>query len=115
MVFGARDLRAICRTMGVPVAFGAVSTYRDGEPVRGLFDRPVQLKLMEGGVGGAEAPLPELRLPFNAFSPMPESGDTLALTDPNTGAVTVYTVDQPTAEDDGALLCYGLFVTEMPE
>lgn len=105
-VFNARDLRAICRQMGVAVGFAGVSTYADdGTPVMGIFDRPVQMKLMEAGIGGVESALPELRLPFNAFTTMPQSGDEIAV-----GGVS-FTVDQPTAEDDGAFLCYPLFRT----
>ena len=106
MTFGASDLRAFCRPMGVPVSFGGVSTYPDdGSPIQGLFDRPIGSKLAEDGIGGVESAVPELRLPYNAFSPMPQSGDTVTVDG------TTYTVDQPTAEDDGAILCYALFVT----
>jgi hypothetical protein len=102
-VFGQRDLRAFFRPMGVPVAFGGVSTYPDdGSPVMGLLDTPLQIKLQDVGIGGAQVELPELRLPFNAFSPMPASRDTVTVDG------TDYTVSAPTAEDDGAILCYQL-------
>jgi hypothetical protein len=105
-VFAQRDLRTLCRDTGVPVSFGSVSTYPDdGQPVMGIFDRPVGMKLAAEGIGGVENAAPELRLPFNAFSAMPQAGD----------AVTVdgvsYTVYQPTTEDDGAFLCYELKAT----
>ena len=100
-VFAQRDLRALCR-QGVPVTFGGVSTYPDGVPVLGLFDRPVQMKLLEFGVGGIETALPALTLPFNAFSPMPRRGDAITVDG------TSYTVQPATAEDDGALLVYEL-------
>jgi hypothetical protein len=100
---GERDLRAFCRPpMGVPVTFADVSTYNDGEPVRGLFDRSMQFKLQGEGIGGAQVALPELRLPFNAFDPMPDAGDSITVDG------TGYTVYPPTAEDDGAFLCYEL-------
>ncbi len=111
MPFGAGDLRALCRAMGVLVSFEAVSSYPDGEPVKGILDTPQQIKLAEGGIGGVEAVVPELRLPFNAFAPMPASGDTVTVTDPQTRIATAYTVNQPTAEDDGAFLCYELLET----
>ena len=102
MPFAPGDLRAFCRAMGVPVVFGTVSSYPDGQPVLGLLDTPMQIKLGESGIGGVEATIPELRLPFNAFTPMPGSGDTLLV------AGTAYTVNEPTAEDDGAFLLYEL-------
>lgn len=88
--------------MGVPVSFEGVSTYPDGEPVRGLFERPMQLRLMEAGIGGAQVALPTVTLPFNAFARMPAANDTLYVDG------VAYTVCPPTAEDDGALLCYEL-------
>lgn len=104
LVFGVRDLRAMCRPpMGVPVTFNGVSAYPDdGTPICGLYDRSIQLKLMDMGIGGMESALPELRLPFNAFSPMPTAGASVLV------AGIPYTVNQPTAEDDGAFLCYSL-------
>jgi hypothetical protein len=100
---GARDLRAFCRPpQGVPVVFNGTSTYTDGDRVYGIFDRPVQIKLMGEGIGGGEVAAPELRLPFNAFNPMPTSRDTLTVNG------TDYTVYPPTTEDDGAFLCYEL-------
>lgn len=104
-VFGARDLRALFST-GTRVSFQGVSNYGDGSPVLGLFDRPVAMKLMESGIGGVETATPELRLPFNAFETMPEDGDEIQVNG------TVYAVSQPTTEDDGAILCYQLQVTE---
>jgi hypothetical protein len=102
-VLGERDLRAFCRQpVGTPVTFGAVATYPDGQPVCGILDLPQQIKLAEAGIGGVEAVVPELRLPFNAFKPMPASGDTLTV------AGQTFTVNEPTAEDDGAFLCYEL-------
>ncbi|HSU19910.1 MAG TPA: hypothetical protein VLI45_09235 [Acidobacteriaceae bacterium] len=102
LVFGARDLRALCST-GPRVSFRAVSTYPDGMPIHGLFDRPIQMKLMDSGIGGIESAKPELRLPFNTFNPMPEDGDTVVVEG------TGYTVSTPTAEDDGAFLVYELY------
>lgn len=103
-VFGARDLRALCST-GARVTFQSISKYEDGSPIRGLFDRAVQMKLEDSGIAGIESATPELRLPFNAFNPMPKSGDTLLVEG------VAYTVNQPTAEDDGAFLVYELYAT----
>ena len=103
---GAADLRAFCRPPGgVPVVFNGTSTYPDGQLVCGIFDRPVQMKLMGEGIGGAEVALPELRLPFNAFDPMPSARDTVTVDGVD------YTVYPPTTEDDGAFLCYELKAT----
>jgi len=104
MVYGAPDLRAFCGT-GVPITFNGVSTYPDGACVKGLLDRPIEMKLPGEGIGGVEVAIPELRLPFNAFDPMPQTGDTVTVDG------TEYTVYQPTSEDDGAFLCYQLKAT----
>jgi hypothetical protein len=93
--------------MGVLVSFAGVSKYSDdGSAIRGLFDRPQSLDLGERGAAGMQAAAPELRLPFDAFSPMPNAGDIVTVTD--LGVSTDYTVDPPTAEDDGAFQCYRL-------
>ena len=100
----ALQLRAFCRPpMGVPVSFGGVSTYADdGSPICGLFDRPQSMGLQEQGAGGVVAPASELRLPYNAFDPMPDDGDTVTV------AGYDYLCGAPTAEDDGGFLCYAL-------
>jgi hypothetical protein len=106
MLFGAGDVRALFRQFGVAVTFAGVSTYPDtGELVLGIFDRPIDFKEAEGGFAGIENPVPELRLPFCAFATMPQSGDTITV------AGTTYMVSQPSAEDDGAILCYSLHLT----
>ena len=101
--FAATDLRAFCRDLGVPVTFAGVSVYPDtGEPVKGLLDQPTQNRGGDQGFGGIDITVPELRLPFNAFSPMPR----------NKQAITVdgvaYTIADTSSEDDGAFLCFGL-------
>lgn len=106
-MFGARHLRALCRDTGVPVEFAGVSTYSDtGEQVKGLLDQPMDIKLQGEGIGGAQIDHPELRLPFNAFQPMPTGGDVLTVDG------TSYLVYPPTAEDDGSFLCYQLHEQE---
>ena len=112
-MLGARELRAFCRPpAGVPVSFAGVSRYTDDNSlICGLLDQAMQIKLGDHGLGGVSASLPELRLPFDAYDPMPASGDVVTITTPETGATTDYQVDAPTAEDDGAFLCYQLLRT----
>ena len=107
-MLGARDLRAFCRPPnGVAVAFAGVSTYPDdGTPVCGLFDRTVTDDLSFGGGAGVTASHPELRLPYNAFAPMPGDNDSITVIDD--GVSTPYLTGAPTAEDDGAFLAYQL-------
>lgn len=50
---------------------------------------------------------PTLTLPFNAFDPMPDSGDTVSVTE--RGVTTDYTVNAPTASDDGGFQIYDLY------
>lgn len=99
----ARDLRAFCRPpLGVPVSFGGVTNYTDdGSQICGNFDRPVQYDLGGGG-GGAENAKPELRLPFNAFDPMPANGDHIEVDG------VEYKTSHPREEDDGGFFVYEL-------
>lgn len=102
MPFGARDLRAFC-SMGDPVVFNGQSLYADtGAPIKGLFDRPMQTKLADQGFGGTDVFMPELRLPFNTFNPMPTNRDHILV-----GGVN-YTIADTDAEDDGAIVVYYL-------
>lgn len=89
--------------MGVGVSFNDVSSYPDGSEICGLFDRPIQMKLGDAGIAGVESASPELRLPFDTFDPMPQSGDVITVDG------VQYEVNQPTAEDDGAFLVYELY------
>lgn len=98
-MFGDVDLRVFFRDFGVPVTFGGVSLYADGEPIKGNFDRAVQIKLADEGFGGVETAMPELRLPYNAFSPMPTETDVITVNG------TQFTVSEVTAEGDGAVVC----------
>lgn len=110
----ARDLRVFCRPpLGAPVSFGGASAYSDdGSPVCGLFDRPVGFKLPGEGIGGLETANPTLRLPCNAFDPMPQGGDQVSITDPLTGVATTWEVNQPSQEDDGGFWVYDLQALE---
>jgi hypothetical protein len=108
-VIGERNLRAFCRPpMGVPVSFAGVSKYSDDDSlICGLFDRPQSIDLGERNAAGMQAAKPTIRIPFNAFDPMPNSGDLITVTELRTP--TDYTVDPSTAEDDGAFRVYDLF------
>ena len=101
MIYGAQDLRAFFRT-GPRVSFTGKSTYPDGQPIQGLFDRPMQNKLADQGGGGIDIGLPEIRLPFNAFNPMPRSKETITVDGKS------YTIADVGAEDEGAIVVYGL-------
>ena len=88
--------------MGARVSFAGVGAYADGTPIRGLFDRTGAFGLMQSGVGGTEVAHPELRVPFNAFDPMPKRGQTITIDG------TDFKCEAPLPEDDGAFLCYQL-------
>ena len=88
--------------MGVPVVFAGVSTYPDGDTVCGLFDKPSNIGFGDRGTAGIESQRPELRLPFNAFDPMPRAKDIVTVDG------TDYRCNQPTDEDDGGFVVYPL-------
>ncbi len=94
----------MCRPpMGVPVTFAGVSTYADdGTAICGIFDRPVTNRLRDDNMGGTSVASPEVQLPYNAFSPMPRSGDTVTVDG------TDYQVNAPEARFDGAFQGYEL-------
>jgi hypothetical protein len=100
-VYGLNDLRIFFGT-GVPVAFQGKTLYPDGVQILGLFDRPLEMKLADQGFGGVDVGMPEVRLPCNAFNPMPRNKDAITVDGVN------YTIADSHAEDDGATLCYGL-------
>lgn len=94
-MFGDADLPSFFADFGVDVVFRGVT-------VKGNFDRPVQIKLADQGYGGVETGFPAVRLPYNAFSPMPTEGDAVNVDG------TAYTVAEVTAESDGAVVCLEL-------
>lgn len=100
-MFGDADLPTFFADFGVPVIFGGVTRL-------GNFDRPVEIKEADQGFGGVETAFPSIRLPYNAFSPMPDSGDVLQVN----GAW--YSISEPTAESDGAVVCFGLKAASVP-
>jgi hypothetical protein len=95
MAFGDEDLGVFFDEFSVAVAFG-------GNNAKGNFDRPLEIKLGSHGFGGVETELPAVRLPYNAFSPMPTNDDTITVDG------TVYTVAEVTAEGDGSVVCIEL-------
>lgn len=94
-MFGDADLPVFFADFGVPVIFAGVT-------VLGNFNRPVQIKLADQGFGGVETAFPSVELAYNAFSPMPGPGDEVNVDG------TDYTVSEPTAISDGAIVCYEL-------
>jgi hypothetical protein len=94
-MYGDADLPTFFADFGVPVNFQGVAS-------KGNFDRPVDVKLSEQGFGGAIIATPAVRLPYNAFRPMPKSRDLVTVDG------TDYTVSEPTSEADGAVVCYEL-------
>ena len=94
-MFGDADLPTFFADFGVAVIFQGVTRL-------GNFDRPVDVKLAEMGFGGAIVATPAVRMPYNAFAVMPKSGDAVNVDG------TDYTVSEPQAEADGAVVCYEL-------
>ena len=93
--------------MGTPVAFAGVSRYADDDsPICGVFNRPSGNKLRDGDFAGVAVAAPTLELPSNAFSPMPDSGDTVTVFDTDAG--TDYQVNAPETRWDGDVLAYEL-------
>jgi IPT/TIG domain len=58
------DIGVYCADFGATVVFG-------GATAQGIFDEPVNTGLSGQGFSGIPTTQPELRLPYNAFSPMP--------------------------------------------
>ena len=101
-MFGDEDLPTFFGDMGVPVMFKGVSTYPNGKPILGNFDRPLATKLADMGFGGITSEAPCVRLPYNAFRPMPRSKDVLFVDG------CKYEVSEPSAESDGGVIVYDL-------
>jgi hypothetical protein len=96
MPLGAADLGVFFSgDFTVPVVFAGVTA-------QGIYDGPIKSGLEVQGFGGMEITQPELRLPFNAFSPMPVQRQAITVNG------VAYTVSDPTAESDGLVLCYAL-------
>jgi hypothetical protein len=95
MIFRSNDLGVMFAGFGVPVQF-------NGSIAQGIFDQPEVIRLADRGFGGVEAANPAIKLPYNAFNPMPASRDTLVV-DGQT-----YTVIEHTTDGDGAIITYAL-------
>jgi len=99
-MFGDSDLGVFFdpRTFAVPVQFSGTTAY-------GNLDQVQAVHLADSGFGGFQALLPTLQLPYNAFSPMPNTRDLLNVDGQN------YTVTERTVASDGAILTYSLKIT----
>ena len=98
MAFGDSDLDIFTADFGIPVTFNGVTA-------NGILDQPVKTGLADSGFGGISSPRPMLRVPYNAFSPMPAQGD----------AITVdglqYVIADEDSDTDGSFVWYPLKVT----
>lgn len=90
-MFGASDLPAIFADWGDSVVFGGVTA-------SGALDEPVEIVVADQGFGGIESSMPSVRIPFNAFDPMPEADDAITVNG------TEYLVGKVTAIGDGAIV-----------
>lgn len=99
MAFGDSDLPAFFADMGVEVTF-------NGTTAMGLLDNPTEIKLAAQGFGGFETQMPAIRLPYNAFTPMPVERDEIDIDG------LAYIVSEPAAEGDGKIICYSLKVSQ---
>lgn len=95
MAFGDNDLGVFFGDFGVPVQFG-------GQTVNGILDEPQAVHLGDQGWGGISAVAPTLRLPSNAFTPMPEEMDMIVVNWRN------YEVTEVTGDGDGAISVFHL-------
>lgn len=94
-MFGDNDLGVFFGDFGVPVQFG-------GATVAGILDQPEKITLADRGFGGFDTTVPTLKLPYNAFSPMPTELDSITINGQN------YSITEQTAESDGAVIVYSL-------
>jgi len=95
MMFRSSDLAMMFSAFGVDVQYGSATA-------KGIFDQPEVIRLADHGFGGVEAANPAIKLPFNAFAPMPANTEVLVV-DGET-----YTVIDHTADGDGAIVTYAL-------
>lgn len=94
-MFRSSDLAVMFAAFGVAVQFG-------GSSAMGIFDQPTTVRLDAHGFGGIETDQPSLKLPANAFNPMPKSQDNLTVDG------VEYAVMSRTAADDAAIMVYAL-------
>ncbi|HEY1502581.1 MAG TPA: hypothetical protein VGF88_23605 [Acidobacteriaceae bacterium] len=91
MAFGDADLGVFTADFGVTVEFGGTSALAN-------LDQPQKMFLGDHGYAGVDVAVPAIRLPFNAFSPMPEEEDTLTVDGAD------YVVGCVEAEGDGGFV-----------
>jgi hypothetical protein len=94
-MFGDADLPVFFADFGVPVIF-------NGRQAMGNLDNPMAVKLADQGYGGVVTELPSIRLPHNAFRPMPRPNDRILVDGQD------YSVTEPAAQEDGAVVMYEL-------
>jgi hypothetical protein len=94
MAFGDSDLGVFVGE-GEPVQFA-------GFLAKGIFNKPKATKLADEGFGGFSMNVPTIELPYNAFDPMPEQGDSITV------GKTNYTIADEAADIDGAFVRYPL-------
>jgi hypothetical protein len=94
-MFGDSDL-------GVFVGEGEVVQFGAQPSAKGIFNKPIATKLADAGFGGFSVNVPTIELPYNAFSPMPEQGQTIIV------AGTSYTIADEAADIDGAFVRFPL-------
>jgi hypothetical protein len=94
----------IFRSDDLPIffdAFGVVVQF-NGTSANGILDSGNQIVLADHGFGGIEADKPTIKIPGNAFNPMPTTGDNLTVDGDE------YTVASFTNDTDGAIWSYAL-------
>lgn len=90
-MLGVSDLPALFADWGDTAAF-------NGTTVACAFDEPMEIVVADAGFGGIESAQPCIRVPFNAWNPMPEEDDAITVNGTN------YTVAKRTALGDGAVM-----------
>lgn len=96
-MFGDPDLAVFFSDFAVTVQFG-------GQAAQGIFERIDSNMLADRGFGGFDAPKPTVKLPYNAFSPMPKELDVIVVDDIN------YTITERPTNRDLAIVIYALKV-----
>lgn len=95
MAFGDDDLGVFTADFGVAVQF-------NGSNAIGIFDKPIKTGLADQGFGGITSDRPTIKLPYNAFNPMPQPRD------PITVDYVAYSIADEDAASDGAFITYPL-------
>jgi hypothetical protein len=96
-MYGDADLAVFTADFGIAVTF-------QGSTAKGILNQPQKTALADQGFGGISTTRPTIRLPYNAFTPMPEPGETI-----NVDGVD-YAIADEDAESDGAFVWFPLKV-----